>query len=69
LKLGIRTPEGGSVVPIHVGLIKDYTFVYVVCVMCAFRWFGKNKPENFGERKRMLNATFMDFYDVVWNDA
>jgi hypothetical protein len=29
----------------------------------------RNKPENFGERKQMLNATFVDFGDVVWNDA
>jgi len=41
LKLGIITPESGTVVPIHVGLIKDYTVVYVVCVVCAFRWFEK----------------------------
>ena len=68
LKFCIRTLKVAQVVPIHVVLIKDYTFVYVVC---AFSWFEKkNKPENFGEHKRMLNATFVDLGGVVCvNDA
>jgi len=58
-------------VPKHVGLIKDYTVVCVVFVVLAFRWFGKNnKAESVGERKLMLNATFVDFGDLLCvNDA
>ena len=45
----------------------------MLCLLCLYLGgLGKknNKPENFGERKLMLNATFVNFGDLVCvNDA
>jgi hypothetical protein len=32
------TSQDGTVVPKHIGMMKNYTIIYVVC---AFSWFSK----------------------------